>query len=219
MFDVAPHILGAYDKKLYEYATERMTERGVKIATSSTIEKVDRTHIHVKGEAPVPYGILLWVAGNKSVPLVDNLDVKKSEHGLVRVLTDSHLRVKKSGNDGDVYSDVFALGDAADIEGLSMPTTAEVAVQKAKYLVEQLNNGQNTRGKSFVYSNRRLVTYIGNHDGISQGSPVNQPWSGREAWLSWRTGSFTWNRTWRNRASILFAWVLNALFGKDVVRL
>jgi NADH:ubiquinone reductase (non-electrogenic) len=219
MFDVAPHILGAYDKKLYEYATQRMTERGVRIATSSTIERVDSTHLHVKGEPPVPYGILLWVAGNQSIPLVDGLNAKKSVHGLVRVLTDEHLRVKKSGPNADVYTDVFALGDAADIEGQSLPTTAEVAVQKAKYLVQRLNQGPDMQGKPFAYSSRRLVTYIGGHDGIAQGSSVDQPWSGREAWLSWRTGSFTWNRTWRNKVSIVVAWVMNAVFGKDVMRL
>ena len=218
IFDVAPHILGAYDKKLYEYATERMMERGVRIATNCVIQKVSRTDLHIKGQDPVPYGILLWVAGNKSVPFTDGLDVKKTTRGLVRVLTDPRLRVKKPGDD-DIYLDVFALGDAADIEGQSLPTTAEVAVQKAKYLVNELNRNSEGPEEPFAYTTRRLVTYIGGRDGIAEGSSVDEPWSGRKAWLSWRSGSFTWTRTWRNWVAIICAIVLNALFGKDVLRL
>ena len=228
IFDIAAHILGTYDQKLYEYATEHMLQHGVEIATNSVIEKVSATHIHVKGQGPVPYGILLWVAGNSSIPFVDSLDVKKPEHGLVRILTDPYLRVKKkstgdSTNTADAsYPDVFAMGDAADIEGHSLPTTAEVAVQKAKYLVQQLNKGteiSETQKSSFSFSSRKSVTYIGGHDGIEEGSPVDELWSGRKAWLAWRSGSVLWTRTWRNRVGILVAIVMNALFGKDVMRL
>jgi NADH:ubiquinone reductase (non-electrogenic) len=109
----------------------RISKHGVQIATNSVIEKVDSTDLYLKGQGAVPYGILLWVTGNKSLPFVDRLDVKKSTTGLVRILTDPSLRVKKKGNlEGQVFLEVFALGDAADIEGQSLPTTAEVAVQK-----------------------------------------------------------------------------------------
>ncbi|KAF2433082.1 FAD/NAD(P)-binding domain-containing protein [Tothia fuscella] len=218
IFDVAPNILGTYDQKLYEYATERMIQHGVDIATDCVISKVDDTELHVKGKDPVPYGLLLWVAGNTAVSLLHDLNAKKSEKGLVRIYTDSHLRVKKPGSTDDVYTDVFALGDAADIEGQSLPTTAEVAVQKAKYLVQRLNKGAITQPAPFKLKSGRLVTYIGGHEGIVQGSPIGQ-WSGREAWISWRSGSFTWTRTWRNWIGIILAWVMNALFGRDVMRL
>ena len=212
---MAPYILGAYDKKLYEYATEKMVKNGVRIATSSVIEKVEDSYLHVKGQEPVRYGVLLWVTGIKSLPFVDGLEVKKSEHGISRILTDGNLRVKKSG--GEVLDDVFALGDAADIEGLSLPTTAEVAVQKARYLVRLLET--TTRPETFKYTNRGLVSYIGGHDGIGAGVSEKEGWTGQRAWLSWRSGSFTWTRTWRNWVGILFAMVVNALFGKDVARM
>lgn len=232
IFDIAAHILGAYDQKLYEYATEHMLQHGVQIATNSVIEKVDATNLYVKDHDPIPYGMLLWVAGNSSIPFVDGLDVKKSKQGLVRILTDSSLRVKKSdgiddddemnGADASYYPNVFALGDAADIEGQSLPTTAEVAVQKAKYLVQQLNKGpevSDIQAVSFSYSKGKLVTYIGRHDGIEEGLSVDEPWSGHKAWLAWRSGSVLWTRTWRNRVGIMVAVVMNALFGKDVMRL
>ena len=106
----------------------------------------------------------------------------------------------------DVHPDVFALGDAADIEHQPLPTTAEVAVQKARYLVRQLNAHPKTNDHNdynddpnpktttttplFSYTKKPLTTYLGNHDGISEGRSVDEPWSGTEAWLSWRSGSF-----------------------------
>jgi len=161
------------------------------------------------------------VVGNDSVPFVGGPDVKKIGHRLGRILTDSKLRVKKAGNAAEVYLDVFALGDAADIEGHSLPTTAEVAVRNAKYLVQRLNKGPKgpeTQLKPFSYTDRILVFYIRGRDWITQESSVNEPWSGQQAWLSWRIGSFTWTRTWRNWVGIIIAVIMNALFGKDIMR-
>ena len=74
-----------------------MLKQGVHVEPKTLIEKVSATHVHIKGRRrPVPYGILLWVAGNKSVPLVSAIDVAKTQHGLIRILTDSSLRVRKN---------------------------------------------------------------------------------------------------------------------------
>ena len=115
----------------------------------------------------------------------------------------------------DVHPNVFALGDAADIQHQSLPTTAEVAVQKARYLVRQLNDDPKTdddanpKNKTtttpFSYTKKPLTIYLGNHDGISEGRSVDEPWSGTEAWLNWRSGSFTWTRTWRTWIDVAVA--------------
>lgn len=218
--DVADHILGAYDKKLYEYATEHMRAKGIEVATETIIEEVDNENLHIKGKQPVRFGILLWAAGNQSVPFIHELDAKKTQHGLCRVLTNEHLLMKKRGGTDEVYSNIFALGDAADVDGCSLPTTAEVALQKARLLVQQLNNtphGSSLRLLPFDYVQKRLVTYIGSHDGITQGSPTDTPYSAYKAWLSWRSGSFTWSRTWRSWANVGWAMATNYVFGKSLV--
>ncbi|KAL8917204.1 MAG: hypothetical protein Q9208_008106 [Pyrenodesmia sp. 3 TL-2023] len=221
IYDVAPHILGAYDQKLHEYAHDALLKRHIGIETNSRIEKVDRHALYIKDKGRVPYGMLLWVTGNKAVPLVMNLAVRKSEKGLVRILTDNHLRVFKSKDSDEVYDNVFALGDAADIDGSSLPTTAEVAVQKAKYLVNYFNS-RGTAGSSsvpFTYMEKQLVSYIGSHDGIIAGRGDREGWTGRSAWLAWRSGSFMWTRSWRNRIVILLTWLVNIIFGKEIAKM
>ncbi|KAL8687449.1 MAG: hypothetical protein Q9218_006384 [Villophora microphyllina] len=166
--------------------------------------------------------MLLWVTGNKAVPLVADLNVRKTEKGLIRILTESHLRVFKARGSDDVYDNVFALGDAADIDGSSLPTTAEVAVQKAKYLVNFFNSLHSPHPSSslpFTYREKQLVSYIGSRDGIIAGKGDREGWTGRSAWLAWRSGSVMWTRSWRNRAVIILTWLLNLLFGKEIAKM
>ncbi|KAI4271759.1 MAG: hypothetical protein L6R38_006789 [Xanthoria sp. 2 TBL-2021] len=225
IYDVAPHILGNYERKLHEYANERLVSRHVAVETNTRIEKVDRDALFVKGKGRVPYGMLMWVTGNKATALVTGMqEVRKSEKGLVRVLTDTHLRVLKSRDSDEVWDNVFALGDAADIEGNSLPTTAEVAVQKAKYLVNFFNSRSEMSlnvpaSMPFMYAEKQLVSYIGSRDGIIAGRGDREGWTGRSAWLAWRSGSVMWTRSWRNRIVILLTWMLNWVFGKEIAKM
>ncbi|CAL8584612.1 hypothetical protein XPA_010199 [Xanthoria parietina] len=230
IYDVAPHILGNYERKLHEYANEKLVRRHVAVETNTRIEKVDREALYVKGKGRVPYGMLMWVTGNKATDLVMEMrDVRKSEKGLVRVLTDRHLRVFKSSGtteaDDEVWDDVFALGDSADIVGASLPTTAEVAVQKAKFLVNFFNSRkeeatfEGKKAMPFTYAEKQLVSYIGSRDGIIAGRGDREGWTGRSAWLAWRSGSVMWTRSWRNRIVILLTWILNWVFGKEIAKM
>lgn len=221
IYDVAPNILAAYDQKLYQYANDALVRRNIAIETNSRIEKVDKHALYIKDKGRIPYGMLVWATGNKAVPLVMDLEVKKTEKGLVRILTDSHLRVFKSKDSDEIYDNIFALGDAADVEGASLPTTAEVAVQKAKYLVNFFNSQSMSLPSSapFTYREKQLVSYIGSHDGVIAGRGDKEGWTGRSAWLAWRSGSVMWTRSWRNRVVIALTWVINAVFGKEIAKM
>ncbi|KAL9112181.1 MAG: hypothetical protein Q9227_003558 [Pyrenula ochraceoflavens] len=223
IYDVAPNILSAYDRNLHEYANHQLLKRDVQVATNTHIESVDAEALHIKEMGRVPYGMLIWATGNKNVPLVEKLKVRTTTKGLKRILTDEHLRVFKSNDSDEIYDNVFGLGDAADMDGLSLPTTAEVAVQKGKYLVGEFNTAgtidEAKDSKKFEYLQKQLVTYIGNRDGVIAGKEEKEGWTGQSAWLAWRSGSIMWTRSWRNRTMIALTWAVNAIFGKDIARM
>ena len=219
IYDVAPNILAAYDQKLYQYANDQLVRRHINVETNSHIERVEKDAFYTKEKGRVPYGMLVWATGNKAVNLVGDLDVKKTAKGLVRILTDDHLRVCKSSKTVEVYDNVFALGDAADIDGASLPTTAEVACQKAKYLVEVFNHRSKASTGAFKYQQKQLVSYIGARDGVIAGRDEKEGWTGRSAWLAWRSGSVMWTRSWRNRVVILLTWLINSIFGKEIAKM
>lgn len=219
--DVAPNILSAYDQKLYDYANNQLVRRHIKVHTNSHIEKVEKDCFYTKEDGRIGCGMLVWATGNRNVPLIEKLDVKTSLKGLKRILTDSRLRVFQGKEQDLLFENVFALGDAADIQGESLPTTAEVAVQKAKYLVQFLNSASTDIGKHepFQYEQKRLVSYIGQKDGVIAGDSEHEGWTGYRAWLAWRGSNVQWNRSWRSRIMIVFTWIMNYTFGKEIAKI
>ncbi|KAK9785227.1 putative DUF1308 domain-containing protein [Seiridium cardinale] len=181
--DVAPQILSTFDSKLSEYATDSLKGKQIELKTSSHIQNVEADAIFTKEDGRLPYGLLLWATGNKASSLVEKLPVKKPEKGLPRMLTDKYLRVLRP--DGSPMEGVFGLGDAADIDGESLPTLAEVALQKGEYLSNVLNQDSSASLKPFEYKQQALLAYLGRHDGIIGG---REEWTGQSAWLAWRSG-------------------------------
>lgn len=216
IYDVAPKILAPFDEKLGEHAMKSFHRRNVGIKTEKHIEEVKSDRMFVKEDGEVKFGMLLWATGNKTSELITEMkDISKQEK-TERALTDDRLRLKRAN--GTVVENVFAMGDAADIEGSELPTTAEVAVQKAKWLAKCLNEGRDEEaaaGDKFRYDQKPLMAYIGNGDGVVEGKT---DWTGASAWLAWRSGTLGWSRSWRRRFIIVMTWIINYMDGREIAR-
>ena len=208
--DAAHFILGAFEESLRQHAIESFSKRHVQVITDSKIKDISADSITTETEGKVRCGMTVWTAGNKQCALVDQLNVAKTDR-LPRILTDDYLHVLDANK--TVMADVYALGDAADIKKHFLPTTAEVAVQKAEYLARALNTDD--YNLSFTYRQRPLVAYLGGHDGVVAGRPQ---WSGPRAWAAWRSKNLIWTRTWRYKFLILASWMLNWLGGREIAR-
>jgi NADH:ubiquinone reductase (non-electrogenic) len=222
VYDVADRMLGQFGEKLSEYAMEKFRRRDVRVCMKREIEGFERGVMKVKDEGEVKFGVAVWCAGNKATSLVENLDVKKSEGGMERVFTDKWLRVLKPEKEEGIVEGVYTLGDAADIEGNALPPTAEVALQKAEWLAKHLSDVENHKAdgkgmeeEGFKYHPKALVAYIGRKDGVVDGGVE---WTGKGAWLAWRSGSLEWTRSWRRRCMIVLVWVMNKFDGREIAR-
>ncbi|QIW97719.1 hypothetical protein AMS68_003237 [Peltaster fructicola] len=207
--DVADQILPMFEKSLAGYAQKSFVRKDVKIHTSSHITEVQPGKLFTKERGEIGFGMLIWATGNKQVSLVDTLKVSKSEK-LPRILTNDRLQVLDTN--GEPMKGVYALGDAADVKGGELPTTAEVACQKAEYLSNAINTGLD---KPFEYSSKAMIAYTGSADGVAAGQ---KEWSGASAWMAWRAKNLDWSRSWRNRILIGVNWGLNHVFGKETFR-
>lgn len=210
--DVAPNVLGGFDQHLQEYAMNSFDKRDVEVLTESHIEKVDEGAIYTQELGRIPCNTVIWATGNGSTALVDGLRCQKTGKGLARLLTDDFLRLK--GTNGEPVPDVYALGDAADVEGASLPTTAEVACQKAKWLGSALNKEfEEGKVSNFQYRQAAVVAYLGHSDGVIAGK---SDYTGAEAWIAWRSKNFLWTRQWRQRVLIIVSWLLDRLTGRAI---
>lgn len=214
--DVAQNILAPFDKQLSEYAKNSLEKHKIEIKVGSHITNVTEDYIETREDGKIAYGILIWATGNKQRPIVDQLGVMKSNQGLKRILTDDHLHVLAT--DGNKIPGVYALGDAADIDGASLPTTAEVAVQKASWLAHSLDaaaSGQTV--EAFQYHQRALVTYTGAGDGVIMGKGGHE-YTGYGAWLSWRSGNLFWTRSWKRKFMMVLSWMMDWIDGREMNR-
>ncbi|KAK7753040.1 hypothetical protein SLS62_004989 [Diatrype stigma] len=215
--DVAPQILSTFDSSLSEYAAQSLRGKHVELKTSSHIERVEAGAIVTREDGRLPAGLLIWATGNKASSLVETLrSVKKPEEGLPRILTDRYLRVLRADGRGPIEG-AYALGDAADVEGESLPALAEVAMQKSEYLTGVLNAADDEAAlvRPFAYKQRALLAYLGRRDGVIGG---RQDWTGVSAWVAWRSGSLAWTRSWRRRFMIMISWLFVWFGGRDIAR-
>ena len=208
--DAAHDILGAFEESLRQYAISSFSKRNVTVITDSKIKEVTMNSITTEAEGHIGCGMVLWTAGNKQCALVDGLEVAKTDR-LPRIMTDDFLHALDT--DKQPMRDVFALGDAADIKKHFLPTTAEVAVQKAEYLAQVLNT--DTFDQAFEYKQKAIVAYIGGHDGVVSGKP---DWSGGRAWAAWRSKNLLWTRSWRRKFMISVYWLMDWIGGKEIAR-
>lgn len=82
----------------------------------------------------LPCGMVVWTAGISPAPLVRSLhDVRRDDRS-GRLVTDRHfaLQFAQSGSQPQ-FRDVYALGDCASIEGMTLPCTAQIAEREGKF--------------------------------------------------------------------------------------
>eukprot|EP00597_Dinobryon_sp_UTEXLB2267_P004609 CAMPEP_0170065156 /NCGR_PEP_ID=MMETSP0019_2-20121128/5350_1 /TAXON_ID=98059 /ORGANISM="Dinobryon sp., Strain UTEXLB2267" /LENGTH=494 /DNA_ID=CAMNT_0010271957 /DNA_START=61 /DNA_END=1545 /DNA_ORIENTATION=- len=107
-------------------AMRSLGEYGVKVSLRTSVKSVGEGSLTLIDEEGSEYSystdLAIFTAGTEQSPLVKLLDVQKDKFG--RILTTDTLQLKD-------YPNVFALGDCSSVEGVSNPSTAQVAMQQA----------------------------------------------------------------------------------------
>ncbi|KAG8216138.1 NDE1, mitochondrial external NADH dehydrogenase [Butyriboletus roseoflavus] len=227
LYDVAPNILGNFDRSLAAWAEEKFRRDGINIKTRHHVERVEKVKplliilYNSRGSA-VPFGLLVWSTGLAPNPLIQSIhDIEKHERSQ-SLLTDDNLNVITK--DGQIDPDVWAIGDAAIIKTAVLPATAQVANQKAKYVVKKLNKivKDQPHTKPFEFHNQGSLAYLGDwkaiYDRSTAETGIKTKESGRLAWLLWRSAYFTMTLSVRNKILVPMYWFLNWIFGRDLTR-
>ncbi|MFQ5647381.1 MAG: NAD(P)/FAD-dependent oxidoreductase, partial [bacterium] len=173
-------ILPMMDEQLTEYARKLVQERHIEIMTNTKITRVGMKEVEINGNEIIPAHTVVWSAGVKANEVIAG--VKAAKDRLGRLMVNRSLQLED-------YPEVFALGDNACFmeEEKPLPQTAQVAVQQAKCLadnIESLVKGQPLEPFKFV--NFGSIISLGPNKGIANFmGPVK--FSGFLAWLSWKS--------------------------------
>lgn len=122
LYDVAPGILGSFDKSLQEYAEKKFDREGIAVKGNHHVKEVKEDHLIIEEEGKVPYGLLVWSTGLAPNPLIEALgDLQHDEktHSLKVNNTFNPI-----GTDGMTKENIFVIGDASSLEA-KLPATAQ----------------------------------------------------------------------------------------------
>ena len=100
----------------------------IDLETETTEVSSDTISLSYKGQIDIiPVDLVIWTVGNKVPSLTENLDVAKTDKGLLKVKPTLQLQDR---------DDIYALGDVAqcfDKSGNMLAATAQVAFQQSDY--------------------------------------------------------------------------------------
>jgi NADH dehydrogenase len=180
---------------------------GIKVMLNAPVTRFTEDGLEfADGLDTLPTDTLIWTAGVRANPLLDDLPLKKDRMG--RVVVASDLRVPG-------HPDVYALGDAAHAvhpqTGEVYPPTAQVAYRQAQ--VAAANIAADIQGEP----HRQLdFTYIGDLVSLGRLSGVADPFGvrlrGLSAWLMWKFYYLLNLIGWQNRLRVALNWLLALLF-------
>lgn len=207
VLEALERLLSGFDEALSSYTGDHFRRSGIEVRTSSPVRRVEADRVVLEDGEEIPCGLTIWAGGNAPRRFVENLGLEL-DRGRIRV--DERLRVIGRPS-------TFAIGDCAAVDDSPLPATAQVAQQQGAHLAESLVRVR--RGldpKPFEFGSQGMLAYIGG--GKALADLPRATWSGRSAWLFWRSVYITKLVSVSNKVKVLFDWIKTAVFGRDTTR-
>jgi NADH dehydrogenase len=209
LVDAAPKILPEIPRRLGEYATRRLAQRGIEIHVGTTLESYDGAEAVLANGVRVPARTLVWTAGVRANPFLSELGLPLDDRGRVRV--DETLHVEGS-------DDVWALGDCAAVKnsktpGVVDPPTCQHALRQARRLAKNLSGDRRPYG----YRMLGQVATLGRFKGIAE-LPGLHLW-GFPGWFVTRTYHLYQLPLLARKLRVVADWTVALFFRRDIVEL
>jgi NADH dehydrogenase len=207
LVEIQDRLLPQMDRTLSRTALRRMRAMGIEVMLNTAVTDLTEAGLEFADSAdPLPTDTVVWAAGVRAPPVVDDLPLERDRMG--RIVVESDLTVPGAPN-------VYVLGDTAHAlhpETREIyPPTAQVAYRQAP--VAAANIAADIQG-----SPHRLFdfTYIGDLVSLGRFSGVADPFGvklrGFAAWAMWKFYYLLNLVGWQNRLRVALNWLLALLF-------
>jgi len=206
-------LLTETSQDLAAYAGRKLHERGVEVRMNTSITSAGEDYVEVNHNETIPTRTLIWAAGVKPNPIVEQLGVAKGKHGGIKVNGCCQV------ND---HPGIWALGDCAEIPradgtGTYGPT-AQNAIRQGRLVAGNiLAELRGDQPAAFRYSPVGELALVGKHSGVAR--VFGLKFSGLFAWAMWRAVYLAKMPGAAQRARVLADWLLDLLFGREPLSL
>ncbi|GAA4422006.1 NAD(P)/FAD-dependent oxidoreductase [Georgenia halophila] len=215
-------ILPEVGEELGGYAIEQLRERGVEIHLNTFLNSCVDNKIELSSGETFEADTIVWTAGVKANPVLDNTDLPLDDRGRVR--TNTKLQVVTA--EGDVVKNAWAAGDCAavpDIAGNPTPDgtcapTAQHAVRQGRHLGANLVRALSDEPlEDYCHENMGTVASLGLYKGVAQ--IMGHKFRGPLAWFMHRSYHVLAMPSMERRVRILLDWTSALFFHRELVPL
>ncbi|GAB3285013.1 NAD(P)/FAD-dependent oxidoreductase [Parasphingorhabdus pacifica] len=199
-----------------EYTRQRLEERGIEVKLGTTVSTMEDGHVVLSDSDEFDADTIVWTAGVKPHPMLENSDLARDERGRVQCTT--KLQVRGTSN-------VFSAGDCAavrdltsdDSDALCSPS-AQHAVRQAKTLADNIVSLLRGRELSdYRHKHAGSVAGLGLFQGAAEVYGIKL--KGFPAWLLHRVYHLAKMPTASRKARIAGDWLLELPFRRQTVAL
>lgn len=205
-------ILPELGARLGGIAYERLRRRGVEFLLGTRVIGYDDWIVRLSRGEPIPANTLVWTAGTRSAPVVEELPVEKVRG---RLKVNQYLEL--AGHEGVVW----AVGDSAavpDGHGGLHPPTAQHGIRQglaAAHNIEAAVAG--TKPKPFAFATIGQMASLGHCTGVAQILGIR--FSGFVAWWLWRSVYLAKLPGVARKLRVAIQWTLDWFFPRQVEQL
>ncbi len=212
LLEGADQLLAAFPSALSHQAAKALAGKGVQVRFGAQVTAFDGAGVTLRSGEIIPTGTLIWTAGVRAVPLVEQLGVPLGSQGRVRLMPNLQVPGRP---------EIYVIGDAALLEGpddAPLPMVAPVAIQQGEQAAANIR--RTLRGdpaRPFVYRDPGMLATIGRSQAVAHLWGLSL--TGFPAWLVWLGVHLMQLIGFRNRLLVLINWAWDYLFYDRAVRL
>lgn len=190
-----------------------LRDLGVKVILNKRVQSFDGDYVTTNDGEKIRCGKVIWAAGIVC-PVLQGFPSEILGRGR-RIRVNRHLEVIDR-------QDIFALGDAALVEGdpeypEGHPQVAQTAIQMAKLLSRNLKKSSRSEWKPFTYKDLGAMATIGRNRAVVDLPRVK--FKGFFAWVVWLTVHLFSLLGVRNKVIVFLNWMWNYLTYDQSLRL
>ncbi|WP_372456698.1 NAD(P)/FAD-dependent oxidoreductase [Cellulomonas wangsupingiae] len=216
----SPRILPEVSEELGGYTLEQLRKRDIEIFLSTFLSSCVDGHIVLSNGVEFDAETLVWTAGVKANPVLQDSDLPLDKMG--RVICNEYLQI--TAEDGRVVADAWAAGDCAAVPdlynpGKFCPPNAQHALREGNHIGDNLALVlRSARPTPYKHRNVGAVASLGMYKGVAQMFGRIKV-RGFLAWVLHRTYHVFAMPTFNRKLRIAAGWTGSVLLRREVVAL